>query len=65
MANAIAGVTALATYLWIIPVNGTDGAAQSLLLASVVALGTMAVAFVTLGREVGASPLADSGKGAD
>jgi O-antigen/teichoic acid export membrane protein len=65
MANAIAGVIALATYLWIIPANGTDGAAEALLLVSVVALVTTTVAFVTLGKEGGASPLADSEKGAD
>jgi O-antigen/teichoic acid export membrane protein len=62
MANATAGVIALATYLWIIPTNGTDGASEALLLASIVALVTMIVAFATLGREIGASPLA-SGNG--
>ena len=65
MANGTAGVTALATYLWIIPANGTDGAAQALLLASTVALVTTTVAFATLGRDVGASPLTDSGNGDD
>ena len=63
MANTIAGVTAVVIYLWFVPTNGINGAAQALLLASVVALITTAVAFVTLRKEDRTPPLTDSGNG--
>jgi len=65
LANATAAATALVTYLWIIPANGTSGAAQALLLSSTVALLSTTVAFVTLETEDRAPALVGSGNGDD
>jgi O-antigen/teichoic acid export membrane protein len=60
LANITAGVISLVIYLWFIPMNGASGAAQALFLTSVVALMVTTVAFVTMGKEGGASQLANS-----